>query len=70
MKQLDVKAEGYRGEYYASVEFARMDGGSGEYRHKNMTTGEVRWEVVSTNPNGSFHIRDMSDSEYKKYKEV
>lgn len=68
MKVLDVKKENYQGEYYASVEFAKMDGGCGEYMHTNKISGEIRWEVVTTNPNGSFNVRDMSDSEYKKYK--
>lgn len=68
MKVFDVSNKGYRGEYYGSVEFAKMDGGSGEYRHTNKTTGEVRWEVVVKNPNGSFNVKDMSEKEYQKYK--
>jgi hypothetical protein len=70
MKVLDVKNDGYKGEYYASVEFAKTEGGSGEYRHKHMTTGEVRWEVVAKNPNGSFKVSDMSEAEYRRYCEL
>lgn len=68
MKIVDIKKDGYTGEYYASIEFAKMDGGKGEYSHKNHTTGEQRWEVVTQNPNGSFNVRDMSDKEYREYK--
>lgn len=67
MKVFDLKKTGYKGEYYASLEFAKMNGGKGEYKHTNKITGEVRYEVVTTNPNGSFNVRDMSESEYKKY---
>lgn len=67
MKIIDVKAEGYKGEYYASVEFAKMDGGFGEYEHTNKITGEIRWEVVTKNPNGSYCVRDMNEKEYKDY---
>lgn len=67
MKNIDVKANGYKGEYYASVEFAKMDGGFGEYKHTNQSTGETRWEVVTKNPNGSFNVRDMNEKEYQQY---
>lgn len=67
MKTCDVKAQGYKGEYYASVEFAKMDGGYGEYSSKNLTTKEQRYEVVTQNPNGSFHVRDMNEKEYRDY---
>jgi len=70
MKVIDVKANGYKGEYYASVEFAKMDGGFGEYKHTNNITGEIRYEVVTKNPNGSWNVRDMNLLEYKKYKET
>ena len=70
MKTLDVKKDGYKGEYYASVEFAKMDGGNGEYSSKNLVTKEQRWEVVTQNPNGSFNVRDMSEKEYKTYKNM
>lgn len=70
MKTVDVKKEGYKGEHYASVEFAKMDGGSGEYKHTNKTTGEVRWEVVTQNPNGSFQVREMSQKEFENYNHI
>jgi len=70
MKVIDVKGDGYKGEYYASVEFAKMDGGYGEYQHRNKITGELRYEVVVTNPNGSFKVSDMSEAEYRRYCEL
>ena len=68
MKVTDTKKTGYKGEYYASVEFAKMDGGYGEYKHTNQTTNDVRWEVVSQNNSGGYTVRDMSNKEYNAYK--
>jgi len=70
MKVTDVKGTNYKGPYHASVEFAKMDGGHGEYSHKNLVTKETTWEVVTTNPNGSFNVREMSESEYRNYKKI
>ena len=68
MKKLTVSKK-QKGEYYADVQFALMDGGHSETRNINKTTSPTTytWTVADVLPDGGVLIREMSEKEYADY---
>lgn len=61
----------HKGEYYSDVQFCLMDGGHSETRNINKTTSPTTytWTIADKLQDGGILIREMSEKEYKQYKD-